>query len=350
MQVAGMFDVPLEQKNTLTWEHNLPLDEKEWSVGLIVGPSGAGKSVLARELWPEHLKETFDWDNKKTLLDNFSEELSTSEITAALNAVGLGTVPGWLRPYSTLSNGERFRADMARAITETDELAVIDEFTSVVDRQVAKVVSHCVQKTVRRTSRKFVAVTCHYDIEDWLQPDWVYNVAEQKFTWRSVQPRPSINLNIYQASTKHWAAFAKHHYLSASILSSAKCFMATLDDGTPVAFTSYRHFPHPKTKNIKMLHRTVVLPDFQGLGIGQILHNWVGQRLAEKKYRLRNVTSHPALIAANARSPRWRSVGAASKKVNTTSKGSMAKAQLSARRLAVRSFEYVPVKEKVHDV
>jgi ABC-type ATPase with predicted acetyltransferase domain len=35
----------------------------------------------------------------------------------------------------------------------------VDEFTSVVDRQVAKVASHTVQKAVRRQSRQLVAVT-----------------------------------------------------------------------------------------------------------------------------------------------------------------------------------------------
>jgi ABC-type ATPase with predicted acetyltransferase domain len=67
---------------------------------------------------------------------------------------------------------------MARALSEDTDMVVIDEFTSVVDRQVAQVASHTVQKAVRRTpGRQFVAVTCHYDVTDWLQPDWVYDVA-----------------------------------------------------------------------------------------------------------------------------------------------------------------------------
>jgi hypothetical protein len=43
-------------------------------------------------------------------------------VTAALAAVGLGTVPAWLRPFPLLSNGEKFRANLARAICEAPKL------------------------------------------------------------------------------------------------------------------------------------------------------------------------------------------------------------------------------------
>ena len=113
----------------------------------------------------------------------------------SLGSVGLAFPPAWLRPYRTLSNGEAFRADIARSLAELDGLVVVDEFTSVVDRQVAQVASHTVQKAVRKAGRQFVAVTCHYDVADWLQPNWVYDVAAGKFTWRQVQPHPQVQLS-----------------------------------------------------------------------------------------------------------------------------------------------------------
>ena len=88
-------------------------------------------------------------------------------------AVGFNTIPAWLRPYGVLSNGEKFRVDLARRLLEGGDLIAVDEFTSVVDRQVAKIGSHAVQKWARGKGRQFVAATCHYDLEDWLQPDWV---------------------------------------------------------------------------------------------------------------------------------------------------------------------------------
>jgi GNAT superfamily N-acetyltransferase len=339
-QLAGLFDVPLEDKQTQSWTHELPFDDQPWSVGLIVGPSGAGKSILARELWPGKVRERYDWDPDMALIDGFGPKIDTSTITDTLVAVGLGTVPAWLRPYRTLSNGEQFRADLARAIIEQADPVVIDEFTSVVDRQVAKIASHAVQKTIRRRGQQLVAVTCHYDVIDWLQPDWVYDVAAGSFTRRLVQPHPPLRLRVFEASPAWWPLFARHHYLSPHINRSAKCFVAAIDD-RPVAFTSYNHFPHPHTKTIKMGHRLVVLPDYQGLGIAGRLDDWLGQWLADRGYRYRNVVAHPGMIRMYARSPRWRET-TNRRGPRTTKKAQLAAQQLTTRRLAIRSFEYQP--------
>ncbi|NRQ34500.1 hypothetical protein HII36_21995 [Nonomuraea sp. NN258] len=196
--------------------------------------------------------------------------MGIKDIVGLLTAVGLSSPPAWLRPYKTLSNGEAFRASMAGALAEHAGLLVVDEFTSVVDRQVAKVASHAVAKSVRRAGRQLVAVTCHYDVVDWLQPDWVYDVATAAFTWRSVQPRPTFQLDIHAADRSLWQLFRHHHHLSGDISNAAQCFTGCID-GKPVAFAAYRHFQHPRVRDIKLGHRLAVLPDFQGLSIGGLL-------------------------------------------------------------------------------
>jgi ABC-type lipoprotein export system ATPase subunit/GNAT superfamily N-acetyltransferase len=346
LQMAGMMDVPVEEKAKQTWHHQLPIEERDWQVGLVVGPSGAGKSVLANKLWPGELVTEFDWPADGSILDAFPEDMGIRDITGLLTSVGLASVPAWMRPYRTLSNGEAFRATAARALAESKGLVVLDEFTSVVDRQVAKVASHTIQKTVRRQGRKLVAVTCHYDVLDWLQPDWVYDLAGGKFTWRSVQPHPRLQLAIHQVDRSVWPVFARHHYLSSEISKSAHCFGAFLGDEC-VAFTSYIHFPHAHTKNIKMAHRTVVLPDYQGLGISGRMAEWVGQMLWDQGYRYRRNIAHPAVIAYCERSPRWRDTSARSKKLTTTSRNAALRSRsLNPRLLTMRSFEYTPPKKE----
>ena len=64
---------------------------------------------------------------------------------------------------------------------EERNIIVFDEFTSVVNREVAKTGSFAISKAVRATKKKFVAVSCHRDVFEWLEPDWVYDTDCKQF-------------------------------------------------------------------------------------------------------------------------------------------------------------------------
>lgn len=167
-------------ENGHTWEHTaeLPIKDGEWQIGLIVGPSGSGKTSIGGQIFKDlPIHDLYaGWDDNLPIVDNIAPEKSLNEVTAALSAVGLGDVPSWLRPFKALSNGEQYRAGLARLICEAPQQVVIDEFTSVVDRQIAKIGASAFSKSWRRTKGKqIVLLSCHYDIVEWLQPDWVYD-------------------------------------------------------------------------------------------------------------------------------------------------------------------------------
>lgn len=228
-QISSMFDCPREKKQTLRWNIDLPLDSRPWNVGLIVGPSGCGKSTIARELWPKQMDEVFQW-GAASVIDDFDESLSIEEIAEVCQAVGFNTIPAWMRPYRVLSNGERFRVSLARRLLSADDLVVIDEFSSVVDRRVAQIASYAVQKYIRRSGRRFVACSCHSDVIEWLQPDWICEPNANLFTWRCLRQRPEISIIIRRVSYGTWRLFAPFHYMNAELNRFARCFGLFVDD------------------------------------------------------------------------------------------------------------------------
>lgn len=304
MQLEGIFDVAPSEKSAERWNVSFELPEN-WNVGLIVGASGSGKTTVARELFGDYIQSGFDWSKDKSIVDDFPKEMSIKEICSLLSSVGFSSPPSWLRPFHVLSNGEQFRVDMARTLAEQKELAVVDEFTSVVDRTVAKIGSAAIAKTVRQRNQKFIAVSCHYDIAEWLEPDWIYQPATNEFVGGRLLRRPEIHLEVKRVHSSAWQLFRKYHYLNTSINTSAVCFCAFWDD-VSVAFTAVLHFPHPTRKNTKREHRTVCLPDYQGVGIGNAMSAYVGSLCKGLGYSFLSQTSHPAMIRARTASSNWR--------------------------------------------
>lgn len=302
-QLEGMFDVPAAPHQRQTWKLDAPFEERDWNVGLIVGPSGAGKSTVLRSMFGD--ERSLDWD-AASVVDCFSSEFKMDEIAAVCQAVGFNTVPAWLRPYGVLSNGERFRVHMARLMLEAEagKPIVVDEFTSVVDRQVAQIGAYAVAKHVRRNNLRFVAATCHYDVMDWLQPDWVLEPATRTFTWRSVQPRPRLDVEVAPVHYSAWQLFAPYHYLTAELHRGARCFCLFVE-GQPAAFAGVLHRPHPKARNVKGISRLVTLPDWQGLGLAFVLADTLGASYKAMGQRLHTYPAHPALIRAFDRSKVW---------------------------------------------
>lgn len=306
IQMESMFDVPPTRDSEQRWDVDIDLPE-QWNVGVIVGPSGAGKTTVARELFGDAMVSRWEWPCGKSVLDGFPEGMSIKEITALLSSVGFSSPPLWLRPFHVLSNGQQFRVNLARTLAEQPDLAVVDEFSSVVDRTVAQIGSAAIAKTVRHRGQRFIAVSCHYDILDWLEPDWVYephlNRLQRGFLWR----RPTIELEVRRAHHSCWEMFRSYHYLNHTFNRSARCFVA-LYRGEPIALQAVIASPHPRVKNLYRGHRAVCLPDFQGVGIGNSLIDYVARAYRGIGARILSTTASPSLIRTRARSLNWRCV------------------------------------------
>lgn len=347
-QVAGMFDLPLSERSREQFSLELPDRDEDWSIGLVVGPSGSGKSTIAREHFGDALYQAAGWPRNAAVIDGF-DRLPIRQATGLFTAVGFSSPPAWVKPYHVLSGGERFRCDLARALSvgcvpeladaEVSDwpLVVFDEYTSVVDRQVAKVCSAAIAKAVRRRNIRcrFVAVSCHYDIARWLEADWVVDTAAGTLSRRRLR-RPPIELRISRCGRDVWRRFARHHYLTGSLSPSARCYVATWN-GVPVTFCAT--IPIIGRRGHWRFTRIVTLPDYQGIGIGMRTVEAIASLYRQEGLRINVTTSHPAVIGHAQRDNRWRIVRV--KKTGTPGAADRFRGYHGSAGRAVVSMEFV---------
>jgi energy-coupling factor transporter ATP-binding protein EcfA2 len=194
-RVKSLFNA--ERGNEFNLDADIDIDGMDWQIGLIVGPSGSGKTSIGKQLFGGgRIIDLYDgWDKNLPIIDAIDPGGDFNSVTGALANVGLGDVPSWLRPFHALSNGQQFRAGLARIISEAPNEVIVDEFTSVIDRQIAKIGAMAFSKGWRRNKgKKIVLLACHYDIIEWLQPDWVFDTGTGKL-------KKAINSGQDQASS-----------------------------------------------------------------------------------------------------------------------------------------------------
>ena len=267
----------------------------DWNIGVIYGSSGSGKTTILKRMG-ELSKSDFDYE--KPLISNF-DWLEPKDATLLLTSMGLSSVPTWLRPFHLLSNGEQYRASLAYKVgkAKDNEVVLVDEYTSVVDRDVAKAMSFALQKYIRRTNKRIILASCHYDIMEWLMPDWTCSPqkggALERGEWLR-QGKPQIELQVSRVEADTWDFFKKHHYLTEDL---NKAFNLLLFEwnGKPVGIVVYKSQPTGAVPNGYGLSRTVILPDYQGMGIGSKISEFTASILVNKGKRVFTKTVNPAL-------------------------------------------------------
>lgn len=270
---------------------------KDFGIGVIVGASGTGKSTILREFGDA---EKFVWLPNKSIASHFNGPVDANE---RLSAAGLMSVPEWVKPYYVLSNGQQFRANLARSLHDN---SVIDEFTSVIDRNVAKAASSAMARYVRKNNvTGVVLATVHRDILEYLEPDWIIDTDRGEWTSGRYLRRPELVLEIYPCSNQIWEHFAQYHYLSESLNKSARCYVG-IWDGQVVGFVATMAYPSGTVQNAFREHRLVIHPDYQGLGLGPRLSEAVAQHYIDNGKRYFSKTSHPRLGGYRDQAELWK--------------------------------------------
>lgn len=270
---------------------------QEFNIGLIIGASGSGKSSLLKNFGTETY---YEWDDAKSVASNFSSYAVAKE---RLMGVGLNSIPSWLKPYNILSNGEKYRADMAITLESNK---VYDEFTSVLDRNVSKSLCHSLQKYIRKQDFKnIVFASPHKDIIEFLQPDWVYDLDYKTITYKdSLRQRDSITIKFKRDEKELWEIFSKHHYLDSELNKACHFYTAYWDE-VLIGCVAVLSLPSGYFKNAFREHRIVILPEYQGLGIGSNISNAVAQLYKDKQCLYYSKTAHPKLGEYREKSKVW---------------------------------------------
>ncbi len=314
-RAADALDIDASEKSVHELHVAADLDAP-YAVGLIVGASGSGKTTLARAIFGDEALGAV-LDLARPVVDQFPDAWSYDERAAALSGVGLTSVPCWIRPAHTLSNGQRARAEAAvqMARTATGGVVVLDEWTSVVDRTVAKVMSHCVQKHARRVGARVVCVSCHYDVRDWLNPDWVIDCNRATYDdRRSVQSgfrrAESLTFAVRPCDRNLWGMFARYHYLSSEPARGEVYAYGLYHGDDPVGFTAWANLVPRRVGHPVIFHgsRLVVHPDYAGFGLGRHLTNVTAGDVAARGYRVMIKFTSAPVYRALSRDPNWRLV------------------------------------------
>jgi len=291
VKAAQSVDLNIEEK--LTHHLEIAADvQSTYNVGLIIGASGSGKTTLAKEMFgPACFEELLDLS--KPVIEQFRSSMSYDDCVNALTGIGLSQVPCWVKPAGALSNGQRVRAEVALQLASNRPFVVIDEFTSVVDRNVAKVMAHCVQKYARKQDRQIVLLSCHYDVAEWLNADWVIDCNRAEFLdrrclWRGFKRKEEIKFEIAGCQRNTWKRFSQYHYLSKRLPGGHIETFGVYLGGKQIGFQCFANYVPTRKGQVRIMHsnRTVIHPDYVGFGLGMKVINLTSAHMKQLGYRV----------------------------------------------------------------
>ncbi len=305
-EVGLQFGIPLfGSKTTVVGSTRIPLESGK--IVLLIGPSGSGKTSALGQIERQSpggcVVHRVVFPKDAAIIDRVAPWADLSESISVLTTCGMGEPHLWVRRFGELSDGEKFRAQLARAVAlQTRARAVApllcDEFCSVLHRRAAKAISYNLRKLVKRRNLLAVLACSNEDIIADLQPHVVVRLkgngrCEVKNPDLRFGRRPSFlrRLKIERGTVRDYDEFASMHYRATDELGFVDKVFVLRDGagGDALGIVVYGHSPlelrlrneatnkrfsrNPKRINreLRILRRLVVHPDVRGCGMGYYL-------------------------------------------------------------------------------
>ncbi|MEM2211556.1 MAG: hypothetical protein QXK35_07140 [Nitrososphaerales archaeon] len=311
IEISEAFGLGIDEEKVFDVYKGFIIEINPGDVIYITGDSGGGKSTLLKEL-ADQMSNCDEF--KEVLIDKFIEPIiiktladkpiidcvgkDTSEAINILSMAGLNDAFLFLRKYSELSDGQKYRFRIAWMMDQSNiKTWVFDDFTALLDRITARVVAYCVQKLARRLGKTLLIATTHKDLLEDLNPNihidkrFGSEVYVKRFQYKPRECSILKDVKIIKGSRKDYEALEQFHYRSYSPLPTFvnKFYVAKIDNeiigviayGSPYWNIKARNLilPHynikPTSKKLKLLNcdftriwRVIIAPKYRSIGLG----------------------------------------------------------------------------------
>jgi ABC-type ATPase with predicted acetyltransferase domain len=258
----------------------------------ITGDSGSGKSVLLRAIGADLGDEAIDLsevavDSDKPLIETVGA--TVEEGLELLSKVGLNDAFLFLRTYSQLSDGQKYRYRIAKLIESGKQWWLMDEFAACLDRDTAKIIAYNLQKLARQQGKAVIAATTHSDLMGDLKPSVLVRKrfgAEIQISYYQNEPAAECSLiremKVEEGNREDWQKLSSFHYRGHKVAIPRKIFrLVRKEELCGVIVYSYpppacygRRLVLPRmsiqemNKQLSIINRVVIHPKYRTVGLG----------------------------------------------------------------------------------
>lgn len=290
--VAEGFGLGVDQQQKFVIYDDAILNISPTDIVLITGDSGSGKSVLLRTLKKDLGNEVIDAADvnvqaERPLIETIGA--TVEEGLELLSKAGLGDAFLFIRPFSQLSDGQRYRYRMAKMIESETQWWLADEFCATLDRDTAKILAFNVQKVARSLGKGVIVATTHNDLLEDLQPTVHVHKRfgkEIHIFYLEFDPRRECSLmkemRVEEGGMQDWHALEGFHYRSHRISAPRKIFRLMRGEELcgvivytypcPAAFGRRKVMPRmdmrQTNRELSTVSRVVIHPKYRMMGLG----------------------------------------------------------------------------------